>query len=195
MRVAAGLASVVALAGLLGGCGEESPSWGAVDTDTCGELDLTGLVGDAYPSLPAAEASADETSDGGSRGAVCLARADTPDGGRLVVQVELSSRSDGGKNSLYDLRDGGQVGLDGTIHEVDPSPVEGWWQEGVSVVATTSDTAPASASVGLTVRDRNLVVAVRVSDKRAGGASADVEADRDLADAILDAVPDVVPQT
>jgi hypothetical protein len=107
------------------------------------------------------------------------------------VIVEVFSSGTAGKNSLYGQRDGGELSVAGARVEVEPEAVDGWWDEGVRAMATSEPAPPVAAVVHLTVRDDNLVVAVQVSDWR-GSALVDPEADSALADAIVDAVPDVV---
>jgi hypothetical protein len=186
--------ALVTVALVLGGCGEDPSSgpWVAAADSTCDDLDLPTLIADAYPGLGPARPSSQVTEDSDSSDALCQARVDLPEGGRLIVQAEVSAQLEGSTNPLYALRDGGEVGLDGAVREVEPEPVEGWWDEGVSIVATASNGA--SASTGLTVRQANLVVAVRVSDKRGPGDRADLETDRDLADSVADAVRGTWPR-
>jgi hypothetical protein len=191
---AVALAGVLLAAGALAGCGDE-PRWGAVDESTCEELDLAGQVADAFPSAEPATVEADASSGGttgkGASDVTCTANVEAGGSGRLTVVVEVSSSGTPGENNLYGLRDGGELSIAGARVEVEPEPVDGWWDEGVRASALTEPAPPVASVVHLTVRDDNLVVAVQVSDWR-GSELVDPEADGGLADAIVDAVPDVV---
>ena len=181
---------------VLASCGDEEPHWGAVGESTCSKLDLAGTIAAAFPSAEPATVDADARSGGlageGASEATCDATVEAGGRGRLIVIVEVFSSGIAGKNSLYGQRDGGELSIAGASVEVKPEPVDGWWDEGVRAMTTSEPAPPVAAVVHLTVRDDNLAVAVRVSDRR-GSELVDPAADSALADAIVDRVPDVVP--
>lgn len=192
-RVAAGIAVAAITATALAGCGDDEPTWGAVDESTCAALDLAGAVARAFPDAGPSTIAATEPSLGSGAPSLvtCTAYVDAGTSGRIAVVAEISSSDTAGVNSLYALRDEGELSLAGARIEVEPEPVEGWWDDGVRVAATSEPAPPVAAVVHLTVRDDNLVVAVQVSDWR-GSDLTDPEADDSLANAIVAAVPEVV---
>ena len=195
-RVGTAALLTVLVAALLAGCGDDEPRWGAVGESTCEKLDLAGQVAAAFPSAEPASVDTDVRSGGlageGASEATCTATVEAGGRGRLIVIAEVFSSGTPGKNSLYGLRDGGELSIAGATVEVKPEAVQGWWDQGVRAMTTSEPAPPVAAVVHLTVRDDNLAVAVRVSDWR-GSDLVDPEADSGLADAIVDRVPDIVP--
>ena len=193
-RTRVGVVALLAAA-VLAGCGDDEPHWGAVDESTCEGLDLAGAVADAFPDAAPATVEADASRGGttgkGSSAVTCRATVEAGGQGQMTVVVEVSSSGTAGENNLYGLRDGGELSVAGARVEVEPEAVDGWWDDGVRAMATSEPAPPVAAVVHLTVRDDNLAVAAQVSDWR-GAELVDPEADSALADAIVDAVPDVV---
>jgi hypothetical protein len=187
LRPTAALLGVLLLAVGLVGCGDDAPTWGAVDDSTCDALGIPALVARVLPEAEPAEVTVTSRTRGAepdvTSETVCEVAA-----GDLRLAVELESSGASGETDLYGLRDGDEISVGGSRVRVDPEPVEGWWEEGVRVSATEAG----AVSVQLTVADDNLTAAVRVSDTRGDGV-ADQGADEELASAVVDVVPDAVP--